>query len=156
MPDGARQKKTKPAKAAAAGYNRVLRLVRDKVGRDVTYGATLDEMGRRLLGSSFAGVFAADEVPALSLSAPYAIANLDRSNEPGSHWVGLCRLGTGHTLVYDSFGRRPRSILPEAPGRLTGTDPDAEQRTDEEDCGARSLAWILFCAHAGPEAAALI
>jgi len=66
------------------------------------------------------------------------IANLDSSNESGSHWVGIVK-NSGKKLIYDSFGRKTKNILPNMTSTVD-TEYDLEQGLLESNCGARSLA----------------
>ena len=141
-------------------YNQILKLVEGQLGSTTTYQHTLQRFGKKLFGTKFAGVFAADEIPKLSKETPYAILNLDKSNEPGSHWVAAVLVSPGDIMVYDSFGRKTKHILPSifksGNGNIHMTDPDPEQADSQENCGARSFAFILLYHFYGHEMAMLI
>ena len=58
----------------------------------------------------------------------------------GSHWVAVCRAKEDEqATVYDSFGRT--HVLGNEKN-LLDTDRDAEQKTIEDNCGQRCLAFI--------------
>jgi hypothetical protein len=135
-------------------YKDLLPLVEHYVGSGETSASTLAVAGTNLFGRKFAGVFAADSIPKQHFK--YAIVNLDNHDEPGSHWVGLARMGNGTYMVYDSFGRDTRKILPLIQLKTIQTEPDAEQLKSEENCGARSMAWIIIFDTYGEHAAQLI
>ena len=64
----------------------------------------------------------------------YSICNLDTTAQPGSHWVGLFATSDKGLLVYDSFGRCHRKILPFGSAMvLENTDMDKEQRDSERE-----------------------
>ena len=102
------------------------------LGNAVTYQSDLKRFGTLMLGFPLP-VLAADALA----DARLAIVNLDGSQEPGSHWVGIY-----DDLFYDSFGRR------NAIG-LRDTELDAEQSEMEDNCGARVMAWLILCQYWG-------
>lgn len=57
----------------------------------------------------FHGVYSVDRLPELSLNVPVAcVVNLDGSDKPGSHWVGVYKDSTNESSEYfDSFGNPP-------------------------------------------------
>lgn len=138
-------------------YTKILRSVKKIVGNKTTWLQQLNSAGKLLLGTKFKGVFPSDHIPRLSKKKPYCILNLDRSTEPGSHWIALGKLPSGDSIVYDSFGRKYTEIIPKLThsgnGKILNTDPDAEQDILETDCGARSLAWLVFLDKYGAESA---
>jgi hypothetical protein len=131
-------------------YNDILhRLVETKVGINSTYSSTLENIGDKLLFYKFRGVYASDKIPQLNDIKPYCILNLDKSNEPGSHWIALAKKkDKNECLVYDSFGRNYKKIISplgfSGNGRIYNTDKDAEQKISEQNCGARCLAFLVF------------
>jgi hypothetical protein len=139
---------------------KVIKKVEKMVGRGTTFGSQLMKAGKTLLGKAFAGVFASDEIPHLKGIQRYAILNLDKSWQPGSHWIGLAREGKNDYIIYDSFGRKSSKIVPEVFNKTKGyvidVDPDPEQKVNEDNCGARSLAWLHIYDKYGPGVALLI
>lgn len=140
-------------------YGKLLNLTTQLVGKTTTYQNDLLRAGQRVLGSAFAGVFAADNIPRLNDLKRYAILNLDKSNEAGSHWIAVAHKD-GKTFVYDSFGRATAQILPELSrsgnGKTIDAEYDAEQHPKELNCGARALAWLLLFEMSGEKVALLI
>jgi hypothetical protein len=126
-------------------YKKKLATEEKKLGRGITYDEDLAARGRELFGAKFNGVYPAD------VTRPfrgYSIVNLDGKNEPGSHWVA-----EANTLIYDSFGRN--GIL-RGSGVDQYTDPDAEQKVQEDNCGQRCLAWLCVYHDMGEKAAKLV
>lgn len=131
------------------------------LGKSITYLTQLQKAGRKLFGTKFKGVFPSDKIPRLTDISPYCILNLDKSYEKGSHWIALIKLkNTNDSIIYDSFGRDYKAIIPNirlsGNGRIKNTDKDAEQTIDEEDCGARSMAFIYMYDKYGKDLALLI
>lgn len=131
------------------------------VGDKITYLSTLNKAGNKLFGVKYKGTFPSDMIPLLNDISPYCIVNLDNSKMPGSHWVAVAKIkGKNKSIVYDSFGRRSKKILPPLHGAKNGTiidaDLDAEQTADIEDCGARCLAFLYIFDKHGPDNARLI
>jgi hypothetical protein len=149
-------------KKAEELYNHILKkIVYPQTGDKSTYSNDLDRVGRKLLGIKFKGVFPSDKIPKLNDLKPYCILNLDKSTESGSHWISLAKLvGTRDSIVYDSFGRDNKQIIPDLQysgnGTIQNTDRDAEQKIEETDCGARCLAWLVLLDNYGLEYAKLI
>ena len=117
-------------------YNQYLSLIESCIGhKGPTFTSELDSVGRTLFPKKFKGVFARDSLPH-PVTSGYYIVNLDRHDEPGSHWVAIC-----DEIFYDSFGRHSKNEL----GFLQkwqNTEDDSEQVITEEDCGLRCLAWM--------------
>lgn len=61
----------------------------------------------------FKGVFAIDRLPSnVKLPAGFVI-NLDKHNEPGSHWVSIFVNKLGQAFYFDSFGMKPTATVQE-------------------------------------------
>lgn len=128
-------------------------------GDKTTFLDELDGVGHKLLGVAFSGVYPADKIPRLNDLKKYAILNLDKSKEPGSHWVALAKDGN-NSYLYDSFGRSHTKIIKNLQfsgnGRIVNTDLDAEQDILETNCGARCLAFLVLIDKWGANVARLI
>lgn len=115
---------------AMIAYEKMRKKIATYIGHDgTTSREELDRAGRHFLKGKYKGAFAADEQPELSKQQPYALINTKPS--PGEHWMAEA-LVDGETVRYDSFGEEH-----------TDTDPDAEQLASEDNCGQRSLAWLV-------------
>jgi hypothetical protein len=134
-------------------------IVRPKLGFTTTFGRTLNNYMKKIVGSKFHGVYPSDKIPKLTNNKPYAIINLDTSTGPGSHWVAIAKSGA-NIIVYDSFGRKSRKILSSVfksgNGLVKDTDYDAEQSQSELSCGQRSCAWLVMVNSFGSKLALLI
>jgi len=117
----------------------------------VTYQNQLNNFGKRIFGRRFAGVFASDRIPKLNSIKDMAIVNLDTSNEPGSHWIGMYKKPDSHNIyVYDSFNRKVSHILPTftryTPYHIEAIKSDkyVKQGNFESNCGQRCLTWLIL------------
>jgi len=155
-------KKSTKEKNAETVYKKILTHVETLVMKHnkVTYLEELNGVGKKLLGVKFKGVFASDNIPRLNNLTKYCILNLDRTDEPGSHWIALAKLPNGNSIMYDSFGRSSKTIIPSlwysGNGRIIHDTRDAEQGIKESNCGQRTLAFLIFLDTYGPELAMLI
>ena len=145
-------------------YKKVLKeIIEPQTGDKSTYLNQLNGIGHKLLGCKFKGVYPSDKIPKLNDLAPYAILNLDTSKEPGSHWIAIAKHPhENRTIMYDSFGRSDKKIIPDLQKSHNGRIYDAradvkiEQNILEANCGARSLAFLVVYDKWGEEVAKLI
>lgn len=166
------------AKARKAYDQFLNQIVIPIVGNKSTYLDELNMAGAKLIGRGFKGVYPADRIPILDSFHSYCILNLDRSYEPGSHWIACAYEKTpygSNIYVYDSFGRSHTQIIPSLDKKydrktrnhmmadvernrlkIINVDMDAEQKVKESNCGARCLAWLLVFKHMGSGFAKLI
>ena len=140
-------------------YNKALDEISKRIGNKTTFTSDLNMMGKELFGSKFKGVYPSDKIPILTDQQPYAILNLDKSNEPGSHWIAIAK-ENGKISIYDSFGRDSKDIIPtvhkSGNGKVINSDQDVEQKLIETNCGGRSLAWLFIFDNYGSSNALLI
>lgn len=155
------RKKSEIEQLAHKAYDDILKKeIYPLTGKKATYLTDLNSIGKKILGVKFKGVFPSDKIPKLHDLTPYAILNLDSSSESGSHWVSLARISDDKSILYDSFGRSIKSIIPHLQysgnGRIYSDTDDAEQQVHQTDCGARSLAFLVFLDRYGGKNAMLI
>ena len=140
-------------------YNKMLKDVEKVTGDKTTYLQQLNKVGKKMLSVKYKGTFPSDKIPRLNDLSPYCILNLDKSTEPGSHWVALAKHGN-HSILYDSFGRDNKKIIPNlrysGNGQIFNTDLDCEQKIQETNCGARCICWLKFLDEYGVKNAMLI
>ena len=145
-------------------YNYILKnIVEPILGNKSTYLSNLNKLGQKMLGSKFHGVYPSDKIPKLTQNTPYAILNLDKTGEPGSHWVAIAKSknNTNTSYVYDSFARKSKTIIPSlfqsGNGKIKNIDiSDIEQRITEENCGSRAISFLLLFDKWGEDVAKLI
>lgn len=152
--------KSSKEKQALEAYNKYLnKIVYPLIGDKTTYLTQLLGAGKKLFGVKFRGVYPSDKIPRLNDLSPYCILNLDKSKEPGSHWIALAKLPhpSNESMVYDSFGRNYKKIIPllshSGNGRIKNTELDSEQQIQQTDCGARCIAWLLVFDKQGADVA---
>tara|TARA_R110000851_G_scaffold119581_6_gene247430 strand:+ start:432 stop:908 length:477 start_codon:yes stop_codon:yes gene_type:complete len=155
--------KTQKEKDVEREYNNILKQIIEPLSGDkTTYLSELNGIGKKLFGVKYKGTFPADKIPKLNDLAPYAILNLDKSTEPGSHWVAIAKHpGENKTLFYDSFARKGSKIIKSLSysgnGRIVDSDlKDKEQEIEETNCGARCLAYLVVVEKYGWDNAKLI
>lgn len=134
-------------------YESILKYVEDVLGNKTTYSGTLDNFCKKYFGEKFKGVFPSDMVPILN-NNEMCIINLDKSNQPGSHWVSLAN-ENGDLYFYDSFGRKQEKIIDLYGGTKYDTE-DGEQDEKETNCGQRAITFLIIGKHFGFEMASEI
>lgn len=139
-------------------YKRILKIIENKIGNKTTFLSQLHHIGKSMFGKRFHGVYPSDKITILK-SGQSCILNLDSSNQPGSHWIGLYKKGK-KTYIYDSFGRNHTKIIYDLKfsgnGKIIDCDRDPEQKKSEYNCGQRCLAWLYCIYKKGIENAILI
>jgi|SRR5210317_20488 len=124
----------------------LLDVIYKQLGRDTTTNIQLNKYGKLIFGDRYLGTFTADTIPDMPKDT-LAIVNLDDSGGDGTHWVAVVRAKSGEHIVYDSFGRKTKDILPSMYGkgrRVVATEDDPEQKEAESDCGARCIAALMM------------
>ena len=131
-------------------YNKVLVKIEKVIGNGSTSDTELLNLFEKLFGQRFKGIYSIDDTFELKQSE-MAIFNLDKRNQPGSHWVAVVK-DRKHYIVYDSFGRdiklKQKNII--------NTEDDAEQDINEQNCGQRCVAWLVVVAVKGIKVALTI
>jgi hypothetical protein len=138
----------KNSKNADRFNKEILPLVESIIGNSTTTNFELNKIGKVLFGKQYLGTFAADRFPKknLSISPQFCILNLDKTGQPGSHWVG-CVILKSSILIYDSFGRKSSEILPDTFNKgqiIQDTEYDPEQSIEQLNCGARCIAALVI------------
>lgn len=116
-------------------------------------------MGHELFGERYHGTYSSDELPKLTAKKPYAITNVDTSSMRGSHWCSIFRDPSKKKyLIFDSFGRTTKSLIPSAYKKYkpVDADHDSNQKDSQNDCGSRSIAFLMVCDELGFDYARLI
>ena len=108
----------------------------------------------------FKGVYAIDEISQIPIQGTTnkmgVILNLDKSSQPGSHWVALYIDADGDKSVeyYDSYGEDPpESLLRDIKSVVDKINPDTylkfkinkiKQQSDSSDtCGIHSMKFLI-------------
>lgn len=152
-----------PLTPARKLFNKYKKDMISELGRDATGESDLDAIGRRELGSAFAGVHPQDRVK-LKPNA-YYIVNTDTHSKPGQHWVAV-KTTRKHAYIYDSYGRPVKSLVRHLINTInnagytlgkTDREPHGEQIGYSSGvCGQCSLAFLLVVRDLGIRAASEI
>ena len=135
-------------------YQQGIGKAKRQMGSNFMFSDALDACARSMVGPTFMGVFARDQLDYNSMRpGQTAIVNTKPSSHGGEHWCGVGCDRQNRIVVYDSFGRKGAGLL-HIPGAVD-TDLDAEQKVEEVDCGPRSVSWCVLFSRS-PEAAMLI
>ena len=143
-------------------YKNILNKIEKSIGNLTTYSTQLERLGKKLFGIKFRGVFASNQIPKLSDLTPYCILNLDKSTQPGSHWISISKTPSKQEIViYDSFARKHNTIIKalahSGNGRIIDSDlKDREQEIHETNCGQKSISWLVVVDKYGIDLAKLI
>lgn len=122
-------------------YNIYLEIIENDMGNQSTTNYELDQYCKSVF-PKYRGCFSSDTIAKLS-DDESCIFNLDKSNQPGSHWMGLYK-HKGKNIIYDSFGRSSKKL--KIPVKLfVDTENDAEQNVIETNCGQRCIAFLACC-----------
>lgn len=131
------------------------------LGRGVTTDVQLTRIGKRLFGNKWLGVHASDVKPAVIMSKItsktglyYGIINVDGRFDPGSHWLSII-YDKAHDIwyIWDSFARKSKRLIPKfirtIGFKYIDINQKSDQRNDQDDCGQRSSALLLYVAKHG-------
>lgn len=138
--------------------NENLEEVKQLLGNGGTFLIELDNLCKKLFGQKFAGISTSDKLIDLEFNRPYCIYNLDTSKEPGSHWIAVVLYKKNNILIYDSFGRNSKDIIPNLTNnyKYVDTEHDAEQKDKETNCGQRCISFLLLYDKYGYDLAILV
>ena len=143
-------------------YNTKVKEIQNNLKKKgTTFLDELNRLGKKMFGIKFRGVYPSDKIPPLNDLSSYCILNLDKSDQPGSHWIAVAKSPRGdYSYCYDSFGRSNTDIIPtlkkSGNGRIIDTDYDANQKTSEMNCGQKCLGWLYMFYVYGEDVAKLI
>lgn len=122
----------------------------EELGRKALDDVTINRIGRREFGASWAGCHAIDQVKFKANT--FQVVNTDPHNKPGEHWLGLYQTRT-KAYVFDSYGRSIPLLVSHLLSTIkkqglalgaTNRDPHMEQiGFTSEVCGHNSLAFLL-------------
>lgn len=129
-------------------YKSMYKWMVKKFGHDgTTMTSELNKIGYSLFGRRFLGAFAQDQLPdeIYDGTSKFALVNTDTSDGRGEHWVGVAGIpGSKKVMIFDSFGRATKTLLPLLRGGTIDTEYDHEQKKIQDSCGQFSMAWLKF------------
>jgi hypothetical protein len=131
-------------------YKKELIHLRQTIGNQALNNIEIDKYCKKYLGKEYMGCYSQDNIPLNRLpSKCMFIFNNDISTGQGIHWLACFKQGKTY-YVYDSFGRRSTSLLPifvkqviKSGSKIKDSDYSKEQSDYQEDCGIRSIAFLI-------------
>ncbi len=130
------------------------KIISPVLGNTTTFSHDLEKLGRKMI-NNFIGVCSSDEMPYIDNDEFCFISNLDNSHQSGSHWVAVY-VKNKNMYCYDSFGRDINNIMhsyiisysKKHKLNIVNSDmSDREQNIKENNCGQRSLSFLVVCFH---------
>ena len=124
-------------------YENNLELLEDILGNESTTDIELLKIGTLLFIDRFVGVFPSDKMKRLK-NNQMCIINTDDSKHSGTHWLACYRY-KNKTWVYDSFDRDVKGFSKffKMKYNWISANTHREQSYNENNCGVRSLAWLI-------------
>lgn len=126
-------------------YREYLKQIENDIGNKQTSQSELQDYVNQYWDGQFGEICGPNEFKPKKNS--YNIVNTEEA--PGMHWLGIYVDKKGTITAYDSFGRR---VLYDGK-RVQMSEDDPEQSPPEDNCGQRSLAWLLVVKNHGLQAA---
>jgi len=128
----------------------ILKELRSIYGIKALDNFQLTDIGKKLIGRKFCGVYAYDQYPTHKQNCTYAIINTDNSRQSGTHWIGVYK--RDKTLyIFDSFGRFSRNVLKkfvkthvDEGYRIVDINRTSDQGNDQQDCGLRCITTLML------------
>lgn len=122
---------------------------KNKKAKGGLFDYQIEEMMQPFNKDGFAGVIASDEIHKLPTKKRMGfVMNLDKSNQPGSHWVAVYIDADRDKSIeyYDSYGKEPpKSFLKQIKSLVNKINPDSylkfkvnkivDQRANSDTCG---------------------
>jgi len=134
----------------------------DILGNGMTNEIDLGRECRYFFRGDFIKVLASNELPDRKRfkSIGYYIINNKPRGSAGEHWLSMIITPDGHVVVWDSFGRDIKTLMPDLWGKygkwIVVPDRDKEQKITQEDCGARCCAFLAIYDILGREMALML
>jgi len=132
---------------------KMLAILRKSFGRDGKTNTQLDKIMNIFFDKGYIGAMPYDEYPMNKKGESYAIVNTD--NKKGVHWLA-CYRDKNKVYVYDSYGRILDRLVPDFCSALKGngfqiiqSNHNIDQGEKAQDCGLRSVSWLLCCKNLG-------
>lgn len=130
-------------------------ICKEMKNNSTTYDIELYQFAKRIFDNKFIDVCPLDKI---SNKVGYSIVNLDKTGQPGFHWIAMIKKPNNKVIIYDSLGTlnelntikeiqilRPRFI-----------DDDQEQNIKETNCGQRCIAFLCIYDMLGEKNAMLL
>ena len=144
---------------AQAMFNNLVTELEKVYGDQMKTNVQLLEIGKAIL-PEMRDVIRNSDVDLLNKEPQYLIVNTN--NRSGLHWVGVYISGK-KIFVFDTFARKTTNIMKtfvkraeKAGFAIIETRKRIEQADAQQDCGLRSLAWLIILVNKGIRFAMLV
>ncbi len=127
-------------KIAEKMYDSYLKRIEKRIGNGITSESDLKGISNKLFGNKFKGVYAFDRK--VNFEPGFYIINNGTRASGGIHWFGVSVDKNKKILTYDSFARKKENDKIMQGSAYTATEDDVEQDISEENCGARTIAFL--------------
>ena len=128
-------------------YENILMHIEDVLGSKITNNLQLDNLGYNIL-PNYIGTFPSDKMPKVIKDDQCFILNTDssRSKNKTGHWVAFYKYNK-KLYYYDSFSRPVNQLSKHwLKKRMINANKNGrDQPMMAEDCGSRSLAYLITC-----------
>ena len=126
-------------------FEKSLMHIEDIVTSGETTNITLLNVGKKLFGDRFIGVFSANEFPNYVRNSEMFIINTDPSNKPGMHWISIYKYNKKF-FGFDSYGRRIQTLSKYWKNKrnIINANKERDEPFNGSNCGALSLAYLVI------------
>lgn len=142
-------------------YNDILNMLEKNVFHSTkdTTDDQLENVGKKLIGTEFGGVYPEDENVLFDKKHKYYIFNTDKASGPGEHWLAIyVDHPTKRVIVFDTFNRETSKLVPDLyldikknHMRVRKGAKHIHQKDCELNCGERSMSYLLLVKKFGIE-----
>jgi hypothetical protein len=133
-------------------YEQNLTHIEDIIGASETSNTTLDKLGWYLFGSQYLGTFSSNDYPKRVKNNDCFIVNTDPNYKSGIHWCSVFKY-KNKFYVYDTFDRNVHKLSKfwKNKKNWVSANKDVDQSVSEENCGERSMAWLISASKYTPK-----
>ena len=124
-------------------YETNLMYIMDLLGSGVTDNIQLDKLGKYLFGNKFIGTYSSDKIPKNIKNENCLILNNQSSKQKGEHFIAVYKRDN-KLYGYDTFNRPIKNLSKFWKNKhIINANNDRDQGFSEENCGSRSMAWLI-------------
>ena len=128
-------------------YEQILMHVEDILGSGITDNIQLTNLGRQMFSNDYLGTYSSDQMPKYIKNNQCFILNTDSSkslNKTG-HWVAFYKLNS-KLYYYDSYARNKNKLSKYWKNKrmYNANTIDRDQSFEANDCGSRSLSFLIL------------
>jgi hypothetical protein len=125
-------------------YEKNLTYIENIIGNSTTTNIDLNKFGKYLFGNKYLGTFSSNDYPKIVKNNECFIINTDPNYKSGMHWCSVFKY-KNNFYVYDTFDRNIHSLSKfwKNNKNWISANKDVDQSFNEENCGERSLCWLI-------------